>query len=364
MNIACVVGARPNFMKMGPVVLELGKRGRKPVLVHTGQHYDANMSKVFFDELGLPVPDVSLGIGSGSHAKQTGAVMVALEELWTKERPDLVIVAGDVNSTAAAALVAAKLTVPLAHVEAGLRSFDRTMPEEVNRIVTDVLSDLLFTTEPSGDANLAREGIAAAKVHRVGNCMIDSLLSHRARALAGEPWRGLGLEAGHYGVVTLHRPANVDDDVTLAKTLAMLGAIAKQLPLVFPVHPRTRAKLATSAPAGVLLVEPLPYLAFTGLIARAALVLTDSGGVQEETTALGVPCVTMRNNTERPVTVEEGTNILAGTDPDRVSELVLSALRSPKQGRVPELWDGRAAGRVVDVIEGWAARSTTGAGGS
>jgi UDP-N-acetylglucosamine 2-epimerase (non-hydrolysing) len=344
---------------MGPVVLELTRRGMKPTLVHTGQHYDANMSKVFFDELGLPTPDVSLGIGSGTHAKQTGAVMNALEDLWLADRPELVIVAGDVNSTAAAALVAAKLTVPLAHVEAGLRSFDRTMPEEVNRIVTDVLSDLLFTTEPSGDTNLAREGIAAEKVHRVGNCMIDTLLRHEERALAAAPWRDLGLEPGKYGVVTLHRPANVDDEGALQKTIAMLRTISEELPLVFPVHPRTRARLGTidntidKASSRVRFVEPLPYLAFTGLMAKAALVLTDSGGVQEETTAFGVPCVTMRDNTERPVTVDEGTNILAGTNPERVAPLVLETLRAPKKGRRPELWDGHAAERVVDVIERW-----------
>lgn len=358
MRITCVVGARPNFMKMGPVVLELTRRGQRPTLVHTGQHYDANMSKVFFDELGLPTPDVSLGIGSGTHAVQTGAVMAALEELWLKERPDLVVVAGDVNSTAAAALVAAKLVIPLAHVEAGLRSFDRSMPEEVNRIVTDALSDLLFTTEPSADENLAREGVPAHKVHRVGNCMIDTLLRHEERALSAAPWRALGLEPGRYGIVTLHRPANVDAQAALEKTMRMLLTIAEELPLVFPVHPRTRARLAAmgineTTGGRLRCVEPLPYLAFTGLMAKAALVLTDSGGVQEETTAFGVPCVTMRDNTERPITIEEGTNLLAGTDPERVTPLVLAALRAPKVGRRPSLWDGHAAGRVVDVIESW-----------
>ena len=355
LNIACIVGARPNFMKVGPIVLELARRGRAPVLIHTGQHYDANMSTVFFDELGLPAPDVHLGVGSGSHAKQTGAVMAALEDLWTASRPDLVVVAGDVNSTVAGALVAAKLVIPVAHVEAGLRSFDRSMPEEVNRIVTDALSDLLFTTEPAADVNLAREGVAADKIHRVGNCMIDTLFRHKERALSSSPWTALGLAPDGYGLVTLHRPANVDDDATLARTLQMLGAIAAEIPLIFPVHPRTRAKLSAGQIAGLQLIEPQPYLAFTGLMARAAFVLTDSGGVQEETTALGVPCVTMRNNTERPVTVDEGTNILAGTDPARVSAIVLERLRAPAAKRhPPALWDGHAAPRLVDRIEAWA----------
>jgi UDP-N-acetylglucosamine 2-epimerase (non-hydrolysing) len=368
MKIACVVGARPNFMKMGPIVLELTRRGTRPTLLHTGQHYDANMSQVFFDELGLPAPDVHLGVGSGTHARQTAAVMVALEDLWLADRPDLVVVAGDVNSTAAAALVTAKLTIPLAHVESGLRSFDRTMPEEVNRIVTDALADLLFTTEPSADANLAREGIPAEKVHRVGNCMIDTLFRHKDRAVAAAPWEQHGLAPNGYGLVTLHRPANVDDDAALARTLRMLEGIAAHVPLLFPVHPRTRARLDKLPRAGgsaVHLVEPLPYLAFTGLMAKARLVLTDSGGVQEETTALGVPCVTMRDNTERPITVDEGTNILAGTDPDAVQRAALDVLgldvaeergEHGKTARVPDLWDGQAARRTVDVIEAWAAR--------
>jgi UDP-N-acetylglucosamine 2-epimerase (non-hydrolysing) len=343
-------------MKMGPIVLELKKRGHDVVLVHTGQHYDANMSQVFFDELGLPSPHVHLGVGSGSHAKQTAAVMVGLEELWLNDRPDLAVVAGDVNSTMAGALVAAKLLVPIAHLEAGLRSFDRAMPEEVNRIVTDALSDLLLTTEPSADRHLAAEGVPASKVHRVGNCMIDTLLRHKDDALAKQPWRELGLTPRGYGLVTLHRPSNVDDEAALGRTASMLEAIARELPLVFPVHPRTRARLKDRAPANVKLVEPLPYLTFTGLMAEAKLVLTDSGGVQEETTALGVPCVTMRDNTERPVTVDEGTNVLAGTDPQQVQQIVLAMLRGPpKSARVPELWDGRAAGRAVDVIERWAA---------
>ena len=350
-RIACLVGARPNFMKMGPVVLELTRRGRRPVLVHTGQHYDANMSGVFFAELGLPPPDVHLGVGSGTHAKQTGAVMGALEDLWTASRPDLVVVAGDVNSTLAGALVAAKQVIPLAHVESGLRSFDRTMPEEVNRIVVDRLSDVLLTTEPAADANLAAEGAAPERVHRVGNCMIDTLFAHVERAVAAAPWSTYGLSPGGYGLVTLHRPANVDDEATLARMLAMLVDLARDVPLIFPVHPRTRAQLGARSLPGLHVVDPLPYLAFTGLLARSRLVLTDSGGVQEETTALQVPCVTMRDNTERPITVEQGSNVLAGTDPDAVLRAARDALARPKKGRVPDLWDGRAAVRAVDVLE-------------
>lgn len=354
-RITCIVGARPNFMKMGPVVLELTARGRKPTLVHTGQHYDSNMSSVFFDELGLPAPDVHLGVGSGSHAKQTAAVMVALEELWLNERPDLVVVAGDVNSTLAGALVASKLCIPLAHVEAGLRSGDRTMPEEVNRILTDAVSDLLFTTEPSGDQHLLREGVDARKIHRVGNCMIDTLFRHRERALAAAPWSSFGLAPGGYGLVTLHRPANVDDEATVGRTLAMLARVAAKIPLLFPVHPRTRAKITAARIAGLHLVEPQPYLAFTGLMAKAAFVLTDSGGVQEETTALGVPCITMRDNTERPVTIDEGSNVLAGTDPDKVATLIEQRLSSSSSSSSPKPppagWDGKAAVRLVDVLE-------------
>ena len=352
-RIAAVVGARPNFMKVGPVVLELRRRGCVPHLIHTGQHYDAAMSAVFFDELALPMPDVHLGVGSGSHATQTAAIMTALEDLWSRERPDLVLVAGDVNSTLAGALVAAKLCIPLGHIESGLRSFDRTMPEEINRIVTDAVADLLFTTEPSGDRHLAREGVPAAKVHRVGNCMIDTLLSHLDRVLAAEPWRAHGVWPGSYGLVTLHRPANVDDPAALERTMAMLADIARQLPLVFPVHPRTRARLGVVTRSGLSLCEPLPYGAFAGLMAKAKFVLTDSGGVQEETTALGVPCVTMRDNTERPITVDVGTNVLAGTDPAQVARIVQDTLRAPRAGRVPDLWDGKAAIRVVDVIERW-----------
>ncbi len=348
--IACVVGARPNFMKMGPVVLELMRRGLQHELIHTGQHYDPNMSEVFFTELGLPRPDVYLEVGSGSHATQTAAVMVALEKHWMAKRPRLVVVAGDVNSTMAAALVAAKLHIPLAHVEAGLRSGDRRMPEEVNRIVTDALSDLLFTTETSAQAHLTHEGVALDKVHFVGNCMIDTLKKHVDAAVAGEPWRAHGVAPQGYGLVTLHRPSNVDDDGALKKTLSMLGTLATTQPLIFPVHPRTKNRLPKTLPSGVVVVEPQPYLAFLGLMAKASYVLTDSGGVQEETTALGVPCVTMRENTERPVTVEMGTNILAGIDHQAVIAAVAQAPAKAASAKVPPLWDGQAAVRTVDVI--------------
>lgn len=352
--IACVVGARPNFVKMGPVVQALQSHGINTSLVHTGQHYDAGMSQVFLDELGLPPPDVNLGVRSGSHAAQTAAIMVGLERLWTDARPRLAIVAGDTNSTMAAALVAAKLSIPVAHVEAGLRSFDRTMPEEINRVVTDSVSDLLFTTEEASNGQLLAEGIAPHKIHFVGNCMIDSLKRRLPAALAGEPWRRFHHDANGYGLVTLHRPANVDDPASLARTLEMLAGIAAHLPLIFPVHPRTRVRLADRPIPNVALVEPQPYLTFIGLMARAALVLTDSGGVQDETTALGVPCVTMRDNTERPITITLGTNVLAGTRPDRVREVVLERLGRPTRNRdVPPLWDGSAARRIVDVVMRW-----------
>jgi UDP-N-acetylglucosamine 2-epimerase (non-hydrolysing) len=357
-RVLSVVGARPNFMKIAPVVAALrGVPGVEQLLVHTGQHYDPNLSQVFFDELGLPAPDVYLGVGSGSHAEQTARVMIAFEGVCAERRPDLVVVGGDVNSTLAATLVAAKATIPVAHVEAGLRSFDRGMPEEVNRVVVDHLSDLLFTTERSGDDHLRREGIAADRIHFVGNCMVDSLLAHVQRAVAAAPWEAHGLAAGGYALVTLHRPSNVDDPATLARLVDTLGRTAERLPVLFPSHPRTTARLAAegiAAPPGVRLVEPLPYLAFLGLLARARCVLTDSGGIQEETTALDVPCLTLRANTERPVTVEQGSNRLVGDDP----EAILGALDEVMRGgwpraRRPPLWDGRAGERIAAAIGGW-----------
>jgi len=359
MYIANVVGARPNFMKMAPVIAEMRRRGLRQELIHTGQHYDANVSEVFFRELELPEPDVYLGIGSDSQARQTARIMMALEEVWLERRPALVVVAGDVNSTLAAALVAAKLTVPVAHVEAGLRSFDRTMPEEINRVVTDRLSELLFTTEESANQNLRAEGTPPEQIHFTGNCMIDTLERHLEAAVARRPWQQFRLEPEGYALVTLHRPSNVDQPATLAALVAVLNELSARLPMLFPVHPRTSRRLSDFgiAPAPTLrLCEPLPYLAFLGLMARARCVLTDSGGIQEETTALGVPCLTLRRNTERPVTLTHGTNRLVGTDPAAIRAAFEAALeQSPRRAPRPPLWDGQASRRIVDVIEAWAA---------
>ncbi len=353
MKILSVVGARPNFMKMAPVVEEILRRGHPHLFVHTGQHYDGNMSRVFFDELGMPKPDVDLGIGSDSQARQTGRIMIAFEEVCRKERPDVILVGGDVNSTAAVALVAAKEGVALGHVESGLRSFDRTMPEEINRIVTDHLSTYLFTTENSANENLAREGIPAEKVHLVGNCMVDTLLKHVKTAVEREPWTALGLEPNGYALLTLHRPSNVDSSEALGAVMDSIRGVSERIPILFPVHPRTRARLAEAGIAAgpsVRLCEPLPYLAFLGLMAKARLVLTDSGGIQEETTALGVPCLTLRRNTERPVTVTHGTNRLVTTAEEircGVEEILSGRW---KTGTKVPLWDGRASERIVDVL--------------
>lgn len=346
----CVAGARPNFMKVKPVVDALEARGAGVQLVHTGQHYDTTMSAVFFAELGLRAPDHWLGVGSGSQAYQTAAAMTALEALVEDIDPDLVIVVGDVNSTLAGALVAAKAGVPLAHVEAGLRSGDRTMPEEVNRIVTDHLSQHLFAPSPDAVDNLAAEGLAAG-VHLVGNVMIDTLVANLDRARARPVLSNFGLEPGGYGLVTLHRPSNVDDLATLEGLLDALAAVAERCRLVFPAHPRTAGRLAgRKAPPGVEIVEPLGYLDFLALEASARLVLTDSGGVQEETTALGVPCLTVRRTTERPITVTEGTNTVVGADPAAIVATACRVLEDPPPPRRPALWDGHAADRIADTL--------------
>ena len=354
--ICQVVGARPNFMKMAPVILEARRRGLSQLLIHTGQHYDERMSAVFFDELGMPRPDLDLGVGSGSHADQTAKVMVGFERVLAQHRPELVVVAGDVNSTMACALVAAKLDIPVAHVESGLRSFDRRMPEEINRVVTDHLSELLFVTEPSGQENLRREGIEGGRIHFAGNTMIDSLFTHRLAALEREPWKVYGLEPGGYGLVTLHRPSNVDSPERAMEIATGLAAVGREFPLLFPIHPRTRALNGTAFEgiAGVRLVEPLGYLEFLGLMARARVVLTDSGGIQEETTALGVPCITLRENTERPITLTQGTNRLV----ECATEAIRAAALENRKAKeiLPERWDGRAAGRVVAVLEEWLER--------
>jgi UDP-N-acetylglucosamine 2-epimerase (non-hydrolysing) len=357
-----VVGARPNFPKIAPLARVLGERGIPQILVHTGQHYDENMSKVFFQDLEMPTPDFYLGVGSGSHAEQTAKVMIAFEKIVLEQKPDLVVVVGDVNSTLACSIVCAKLWVPVAHVEAGLRSNDMRMPEEVNRLVTDRLSELLLTPSPDGDANLLREGAPRERIHRVGNIMIDSLVAGLEKAERSDVLERLGLPPGGYGVLTLHRPSNVDDPGVLSSILGAIGKVAARIPILFSCHPRTASRLDTiGAPPGIRVVPPLGYIDFLKVTRHSRLVLTDSGGLQEETTWFRVPCITIRENTERPITVTEGTNVLAGTDPRRIEQSALDALEGRfKAGRVPDLWDGRTAGRIADVFQAWwKARGTT-----
>ncbi len=362
LKVINVVGARPNFMKVAPVVEAMRRRPDEfaPLVVHTGQHYDARMSDDFFRDLGLPRPEVHLGVGSGSHAQQTAAVMQRFEPVLLEHRPDWVLVVGDVNSTLACALVCSKLGVPVAHVEAGLRSRDRTMPEEINRLLTDQLSELLLTPSEDADRNLISEGIPAERIRLVGNVMIDSLLKHLALAEESDARERLSVAGSDYAVVTLHRPSNVDDPEVLRGILHALTRVSERLPVVFPIHPRTRKNLdefglrgACEGGGRVRLVEPLGYLDFLRLYSGARLVLTDSGGIQEETTALGIPCLTLRENTERPVTVELGTNRVVGTDEGRIvaeAESALQRVRGDETPRVPPLWDGRAAGRVLDAL--------------
>jgi UDP-N-acetylglucosamine 2-epimerase (non-hydrolysing) len=352
-----VVGARPNFMKAAPVYRALGRRHAPQILVHTGQHYDPVMSGAIFNELGLPEPDVNLGVGSGSHAEQTAHVLVAIEQQLLRSRPDVLIVYGDVNSTLAAALAAAKLGIPVAHVEAGLRSGDWSMPEEINRVVTDRLAQWLFTPSRDGNDNLIREGARSTSIRLVGNVMIDTLVRLLPCADGG---RELALFNLHHGrstrpfvLVTLHRPSNVDDPAMLSGLMVSLDRIAADAPVIFPVHPRTRERLRKFAiPTNrVTLSEPLTYLQFLGLQRHAALVITDSGGVQEETTFLGVPCLTMRENTERPITVSVGTNVLVGRHVLRMEQEARAVLNGrPRRGEIPELWDGHAADRIADVL--------------
>lgn len=364
MKVFHIVGARPNFMKVAPVLNAL--RAHKHVvqtLVHTGQHYDANMSDVFFEQLGIPAPDVNLAVGSGSHARQTAEIMMRLEPVVLEAKPDIVLVYGDVNSTAAAALVCSKLGVRVGHVEAGLRLFDRTMPEEINRLVTDQLSDVLFTPSEDGDINLQREGIPAEKIFRVGNVMIDSLV--KLLPVAQRQIRN-GLPE-RYALVTLHRPANVDDSATLKSILQSLLDVNRDLAVVFPAHPRTRQRISefgltfglkSRLESGLTtdqlrLLDPLPYVDFLALQSRAQLVITDSGGIQEETTYLGVPCLTLRENTERPITVSLGTNVLVGRDPEKLrAELALVLAGKQKKGTIPPLWDGHAGERIAHVLAG------------
>lgn len=356
--VLTVVGARPNFMKAAPVHRAFEKLGVVHHIIHTGQHYDAAMSKVFFEDLGMPEPAVYMGVGSGSHAVQTAQVMMGFEKVCLDMSPSMVLVVGDVNSTLAASLVASKLQIPVGHIEAGLRSRDWTMPEEVNRAVTDVLSDLLLTPSPDADANLLAEGKGKDRIVCVGNVMIDTLVANLNRATTVDMPGRLGLTPSKYAVLTLHRPSNVDDPAVLGPLVDVLVEISEQLPLVFPVHPRTRKQLEHTGLAprldnadNVLLLEPLGYLEFLSLTSRAQLVLTDSGGLQEETTALGIPCLTLRENTERPITESEGTNVVVGVDPDRIRAEAQNVLTTGgKSGRVPALWDGRASERIAEAV--------------
>jgi len=366
-HIALIAGARPNFMKIAPLYHALASRKEEArgkgfdlrvSIVHTGQHYDANMSEVFFRELGIPFPDRHLEVGSGSHAEQTAKIMVAFESALLENRPDLVVVVGDVNSTVACSLTAKKMGIRVAHVEAGLRSFDMGMPEEINRKLTDAISDLLFVTEESGMRNLRSEGVPAERIFLVGNVMIDTLLRNVGRIDRREVAPSESIQAfcgagGRYAVLTLHRPSNVDNRETLEPIWGAISKVARQVPVLFPVHPRTRGKIAAFGldGTGVTMVEPVGYLDMVYAVRGAALVLTDSGGLQEETTALGVPCVTIRENTERPATVEIGTNCLVGTRPEAILEAVSNILSGcGKKGSVPPLWDGKAAERISEIL--------------
>lgn len=357
LKILNVVGTRPNFMKMAPIIAAIGRHSAttSQVLVHTGQHYDETMSASFFRDLDMPPPDINLEVGSGTHAEQTAMVMLSLEPVLIAEKPDWVVVVGDVNSSLAAALTATKLGIKVAHVEAGLRSFDRAMPEEINRVLTDQISDLLLTPSEDADKNLLTEGISKARIVRVGNVMIDSLFAQLEAAKQSAILENLNLQPRGFAVLTLHRPSNVDDGATLRKIFAALAEISATLPIVFPAHPRTQSSLREfeiEIPNSVKIITPLGYRDFLKLWSNSRLVLTDSGGLQEETTALGIPCLTLRDNTERPITVEQGTNQVVGREPDRILAATAKILGSDqtRQLRIPELWDGCAAERIVDAL--------------
>jgi UDP-N-acetylglucosamine 2-epimerase (non-hydrolysing) len=358
MHIHLIAAARPNFMKIAPLYHALKKVDwAEPVIVHTGQHYDLNMSDAFFIDLRLPDPDIHLGVGSGTHAEQTGKVMMAYEKILIKEKPDLVIVVGDVNSTMAATIAAVKLGIKVAHLEAGLRSFDRSMPEEINRLITDSLADCLWTPSPDGDENLLREGVPAEKIHRVGNIMLDSFEMLRDKIEAQNVYQEYGLESGAYGLVTLHRPSNVDNPDALKSLCASLERVSAKIPLLFPVHPRTQKNLVRwglferlKNEGNIILTAPESYIRFMNLVVNCRAVITDSGGIQEETTYLGIPCLTLRPNTERPITVSQGSNRLCKTEAlERMIDEILSTDGCHSQ--VPEMWDGRTAQRVVASIE-------------
>jgi len=358
-RIINIVGARPNLPKIAPLIREMQRHPQiEPLLIHTGQHYDENLSKIFFRQMGIPEPHMNLGVGSGTHAEQTAEILKRIEPILLRQQPDLVLVVGDVNSTIAVSLAAVKLGIPVAHVEAGLRSFDRSMPEEINRVLTDALAKYLFATEDDAVDNLLREGRPREFIHLVGNVMIDSLLQFLPLAQQSRIGDELGLRNGKcwqsFGVLTLHRPSNVDSSEKLAEILGAIDAIAQQVPIVFPVHPRTQQRLSQSGikhHPQLRLIQPLGYLDFLCLLSKATLALTDSGGIQEETTALGVPCLTLRENTERPVTVSRGTNVIVGTNPSKIEAATEQILRGDgKRGQTPALWDGHAAERIVEII--------------
>ncbi len=358
MKIINVVGARPNFMKIAPIMAAYSEHPSiEPLLVHTGQHYDEKMSDLFFRQLGIPEPDINLGIGSGSHAVQTAKIMTAFEQVVLEHKPDAVLVVGDVNSTIACGLVAVKLGIKLVHVEAGLRSGDRGMPEEINRVLTDSISDFLFVTEKSGSENLLAEGVAESKVFFVGNVMIDTLLRNKAKSDESTILDDMGL-TGDYAALTLHRPSNVDDPVVLGRLLDALEVIQNDMPIIFPIHPRTRKNLEASVlgkrvaeMTNLRLLDPIGYLDFLKLMSSARLVLTDSGGIQEETTILKVPCITLRENTERPITAEVGSNTIVGTDVEKILAAYRDTMSSDgNESEIPELWDGQAAQRIVKIL--------------
>ena len=345
-------------MKMAPLYDELKKRSLSVILLHTGQHYDENMSKIFFRDLGMPKPDIYLGVGSASHAKQTAKIMIDFEEVCEKESPSIVIVAGDVNSTIACALVATKLSIPVGHVEAGLRSFDMKMPEEINRILTDRISNLLFTPSKDANLNLTKEGMNTANIKLVGNIMIDSLLNNIEKSEISTIHQKMNIEKGNYALITLHRPSNVDHEFNLSSIIGALESIGKDIPIIFPVHPRTTNMInefgldnRINQVPNLILTKPVGYLDFLALMKYSKVVLTDSGGLQEETTALGIPCITLRENTERPITVEEGTNTIVGNKPENiVKEWKNISINGGKSGRIPELWDGKTAERICDIL--------------
>ena len=378
-KIVSVVGARPNFMKIAPIIEQLKIKNKnlkaelKHVLVHTGQHYDEEMSKSFFEDLNLPKPDINLGVGSASHAVQTAKIMIEFEKVCLRERPDLIIVVGDVNSTIACALVASKLGIKIAHIEAGLRSFDRAMPEEINRVLTDAISDYLFTTCEDANENLKREGIPEEKIYFVGNVMIDTLLKYKERAKKSKILEKLGLnkdlQVRSYALLTLHRPSNVDNRETFINILKALKNVSEKIPIIFPAHPRTQRQIKSfglekyfnfvniesnscvNIRNSINLLNPLSYLDFLNLMANAKFVLTDSGGIQEETTILNIPCLTLRENTERPVTLKEGTNTIVGSNPEKIISKSMDILNGKKKiGRIPKLWDGKAAERIINIL--------------